>query len=471
VLSRAPGLRAAARLLFGLFLLVIVQDGLLLQAAFAQARSSGGYSRPSAGGASSTSRRPSTYGSSGGGGYARPSAPSYGYSGGSAGDRAMSRQGSSRALQDWQGSQRRPSPSYGWGGGAAQPPPQIDRRPSPSYGWGSGWGAPSGSTVTNTLLLWTLLNSLSRPDNADYFRNNQNDPTYRQWRQEAEQRAATDPAVADKLRQLDAQLATRPPPPPANSGDGLLWLVLFVGGAVLVLLWVARRRAARRTPGSGGDSGASPATAGLRVGMTFTLDPTPFVLAGGVTKVQPPVGGTTSAEAVSVLRDGGAVLYRLYLPGRQSFMQIHAAAAGALDECRYFSQIDEVTPADAQEWGFWLDPAAGMIGWPAFQTKDGKTYGRAWLPGESRIAPRTMDESLQALGGTTSRSLQMMLYAAPTGAAPPAPATEYVLVAAVQESDHAWVEIHAGIDVNPAALALPSVPLEPGSLDSNRRSA
>ena len=47
-----------------------------------------------------------------------------------------------------------------------------------------------------------------------------------------------------------------------------------------------------------------------------------------------------------------------------------------------------------------------------------------------------------------------MLYAAPTGAAAPAPQTEYVLVAAVEAGGQAWVEVHAGIDVNPAALSL-----------------
>ena len=54
-----------------------------------------------------------------------------------------------------------------------------------------------------------------------------------------------------------------------------------------------------------------------------------------------------------------------------------------------------------------------------------------------------------------------MLYARPTGAAPPAPQSEYVMVAAVEDAGQAWVEILAGIDVNPAALTLPSVPLKP----------
>jgi hypothetical protein len=50
-----------------------------------------------------------------------------------------------------------------------------------------------------------------------------------------------------------------------------------------------------------------------------------------------------------------------------------------------------------------------------------------------------------------------MLYAGPTGAAPPAPSSEYVMVAAVEDGSQAWVEIHAGIDVNPASLTLPPV--------------
>ena len=116
-------------------------------------------------------------------------------------------------------------------------------------------------------------------------------------------------------------------------------------------------------------------------------------------------------------------------------------------------------PANQDEWGEWLDPAQGMIGWPAFQTKDGKNYDRAWAPGQTRIPPRQQTETVQTLGGVTQRRLQAMLYAGPTGAAPPAPPSEYVMVAAVEDRSQAWVEIHAGIDVNPAALTLPSVPL------------
>ena len=89
-----------------------------------------------------------------------------------------------------------------------------------------------------------------------------------------------------------------------------------------------------------------------------------------------------SVEAVGLLRDGAVLLHRLYLPGGKAFFQLHLGAGGQPDECRYFSRLDEVTPADGQEWGAWLDPAEGMIGWPSFQTKDGKMYGRVWAPSD-----------------------------------------------------------------------------------------
>jgi len=166
-----------------------------------------------------------------------------------------------------------------------------------------------------------------------------------------------------------------------------------------------------------------------------------------------------SVEAVGLLQDGGAQLHRLYLPGRSGFFQLHLDAGGAPDECRYFSRLDEVQPASQTEWGEWLDPAQGMIGWPAFQTKDGQSYQRAWAPGQARIPPRQQTETVETTDGQSQRRLQAMLYARPTGAASPAPQAEYVLVAAVEDAGQAWVEIVVGIDINPAALSLPAVSL------------
>ena len=387
------------------------------------------------------------------GGYSRPSVTRGGGGASGGGDTAFSRGAASEALQRYRASRepprRPPVAAPGTSGWADQ------RRPSPYYAPQYGGGGGGGDF--GTMALWALLGALSASDRAKYAREHQDDPAYLQWRAQAQQQAARDPAIAQQLQQMDPAAAARPPPQGGMGGIG--WLVVFAAGAGLVLLWRARRYAARAPPvGLRGS-----ASTRWRVGMTLPLDPTPFLLAAGATHVQPPPGegGMISVEAVGLLADAAAQLHRLYLPGRAQFFQIHLGPRGTADECRYFSRLDEVTPASEADWAAWLDPAQGMIGWPAFQTKDGKIYGRAWAPGAARIPPRQMQETVESPQGTVQRQLQAMLYAAPTGAAAPAPPTEYIMVAAIEAEGQAWVEIHAGIDINPAALELAPVPLEP----------
>ncbi len=321
-----------------------------------------------------------------------------------------------------------------------------------------------------------MLNSVGSAANSQFFRQNRDNPDYLTWRREADRMAQTDPALAEKLRELDGRLAvqqtaanlprvdtTRRPTtqagPDSDEFDVTL-LIVLAGGAALGGLWIMRRRADRSAAPKGVRGLAGGAQSRFRVGMTFPVDPTPFLLAANATKVVAPQhGGLVSAEAIGVLSDGSVQLNRIYLPGRTSFLQLHLARTGEPDECRYFSQLDEVTPSSEDEWGFWLDPAQGMIGWPQFQTKDGKLYDRVWAPGASRVQPRQTTETMQDLEGTRQRKLLSMLYGARTGAAPPAPDLEYILVSAVQDGGQAWVEVHAGIDINPAALSLPSVSL------------
>ena len=329
------------------------------------------------------------------------------------------------------------------------------------------------------MLAWSLLNSLSRPQSVAYFQDNRSDPRYTQWRAEADRTAANDPAMAKKLAELDTLMAQSKAQPtsqratqPDSEGSGAILIVVLVGGAVLVGLWLLRHRAAA-VAGAGPMAGAhglsgEPTPPGLtgstasrfRIGMTIPLDPAPFLLAGGTTKVRPPeAGGMISVEALGLITDGAVSLHRLYLPGRNAFFMLHLGPDGTPDECRYFSLLDQIAPASRDEWGFWLDPAQGLIGWPQFQTKDGKTYDRIWAPGSSRVPPREQVETVQDLSGTTQRKHQAMLYGGRTGAASPAPDVEYVLVCAVQQGDEAWIEVYAGIDINPAALTLPAVPL------------
>ncbi|UKJ76201.1 DUF2491 family protein (plasmid) [Azospirillum brasilense] len=396
----------------------------------------------------------------------------------------------------------------GWQGGGAG----WGQRRTGGYGpggWYGGWRPPGwayGSRPSfglwNGLFLWFLLDNLSRPGYADWFHNHQGDPGYAEWRTEAERRAQDDPDLRRRLDDLDtrlraqedrprdpgylppdiprdvAQAAPETPSSPAQSDGGsgggmgtLLLLILLVGGMVVAVTVLRRRSSGSRSGGSAMTrspwstaagivkakaTGASYEPSLFRVGMTLTPDPTPFLLGGGAIKAAAPegAGAMVSVEAVGTLTGGGVTLHRLYLPGGSGFYQLHLGAGGAPDECRWFSVLDEVHPTDNDEWGFWLDPADGMIGYPQFQTKDGKLYGRLWSPGASRIAPITFDERLTDHRGSRTRRLTAMLYAAPTGAADPAPRTEYVLVAAVEDGGEAWVEVRAGIDVNPASLSL-----------------
>ncbi len=484
------------------------------------ARSSGGYSRPSG-----ISRTPSF----GGGGPSRT--PSFGGSGGynrtapsyarptwtppqSSGDSSFSRDRSGSAFDSYRTQQDNSRRQRDYVPSAPAPQYAPGQYPQRQYGadrsgWfnSRGWSAPAPAYyggnrsfgVWDGLFLWSLLNNLGRSGSTDFFHNNQNDPGYQQWRQEADRQAQDNAELRQKLDDLDRKLAERdseprtpgalpadvPPeiakaPPqrtpgvPSDAGSKWVWAVLLAGsGGIAYLAW-------QRRPTTGGSTVSPPPTNALqsagnllrhklsgegytpskfRVGMTLALDPTPFILAGGAIKVpQPPsIGqgsGQVSVSAVGRVTSGNTQLVRLYLPDGRSMVQLHLDAAGDPDECRLFGTIDEVTPTDPNEWGAWLDPNEGMIGWPEFQTKDGKVYVRVWAPGDSRISPRILNETIESLSGSRTVQSQAMLYAAPTGSPDPAPATEYVMVAAMKDGGRAWVEVRAGIDLNPVTLQL-----------------
>lgn len=429
-------------------------------------------------------------------------------------DRSGNAFGAYRQQQDLARRQReyaqqpRRAPTQQYGGYAGQPysPPQN------RTGWFTNRGytaPPSGYFgggqrsfgVWDGLLLWTLFNNLGRSGSTDWFYNRQNDPGVQQWRQEAERLGRDNADVRRKLEELDRSLAAKegqpkdpnylpPEIPPdvaaapapertpsvaANDNGGgisLVWPVLLIGAGGLAYLAWSRRKAANSNSRSGpvtplqqaGNmlrhklSGEAYTPDRFRVGMTLALDPTPFILANGALKLpQPDAGsgsGQVSVSAIGEVTSGGAKLTRLYLPDEKSLVQLHLDETGVPDECRLFGVIDEVAPTDPSEWGVWLDPAEGLIGWPEFQTKDGKTYSRVWAPGDSRVSPRSITEVIEGLDGSRTVQSQAMLYAAPTGLADPAPPTEYIMVSAMQDGGRAWVEIRAGIDLNPVTLQL-----------------
>ncbi|PWR19136.1 DUF2491 family protein [Zavarzinia compransoris] len=484
--------------------------------ALSRSGGSGGYSRPGSSRTPSVGSGSGSSSSSSSGGYARPrsgGSDSGGRSSGSSSgsDRDASRGASRSALDDFLSPppSRTPSTRERADSGSGRSADSVaPRRPrtdpdDPSgyyrdrgYRMPDAYGGRSSFGIFDAITLWFLLDTLTDSSHADFFRDNRDDPGYREWRAEAERMAASDPDLKAKLAALDRELAAAPGDPgragqlPADvpggaGGGGSLGLVIAVI-LVAVVLWffisTLRRRSAKGPQGKGGDgvartkggdgtalgqaaailrnkmAGATYTPDFFRVGMPITLDPAPFVLAEGLTKVTPPAAlsdsGTVGVDAVGTAADRSGTYHRLYLDDEAAFFQLVLNAEGYPAECRYFRRIDEVQPANRDEWAFWLDKGEGMIGWPDFETKDGQLYQRAWSPGSTKVQPRALEETVETLRGESRRKLATMLYARATGGASPAPETEYLLVTAVQAEAEAYVELHAGVDINPTALSL-----------------
>ena len=507
--------------------------GLVLSAGLAdpawaqsRGRSSGGYSRPAARTPSFSSRPSAPRTPSTSGGYARPSTPpsSAPFSGStSAGDQALSRQRAAQALQNQRAAQAqqeqrrqqaaqpppapRQAPSPGWFGGGDRRTPSYaspnTATPPRGNNWFAqqGWSAPPYAAaaprsfgVWNGLMLWFMLDNLTRPGYADFFRSRRDDPGVQQWRQQADALATDNADLRRKLADLDTRATpgtqadsgwtevpadippeiaaaetTKQRTPRSSSGGGIgfggtVFAFLLLAGAGGLAYMALRRRSgdASMNPLAAAAAMArnalapKPYTPGhFRVGMVLTADLSPFILAAGATKVVPPEASPEGRMTVAAVgRLDAAGLVRLHLDDRRGLFQLHLDAKGNPDECRYFSLIDEVAPADSAEWEVWLNPAEGMIGWPEFQTKDGNTYARVWSPGSSKVAPVAATEEITTAEGSETIRLQTMLYGAPTGLPAPAPPTEYILVSAVERGGQAWVEVRAGIDINPATLEL-----------------
>lgn len=369
------------------------------------------------------------------GGYSRPSirTPSVSPGGRSGADLGMMGRGSAEALRRYRAQIEPPR----------TPPlrPESSRRRSwtpPPYAY----GGPRSFGALDAMALWFMLDTVRSSSSGAFFRQHQDDPGYRQWRQEAERRAEDDPELRAKLGALDRQLAA-PAAAPAPS-QGFPWAVAIVLLAVLAVLWRARRGLLP----AGARTGTAPPSSPYRIGQTIPLDPAPFVLAGQAIKVTPPPddgGGLISVTAVGVVTGDGD-WQRLHLPDGLRMIQTHR------DECRLYQRIDQVFPATPEDWAFWLGEQDGLIGWPRFETKDGKAYDRLWGGGSQRLAPRALSETITDLAGRRESRELAMLYGAPTGLPPPAPETEYLWLAAIERDGEAWVEMRAGIDINAAAL-------------------
>lgn len=432
-------------------------------------------------------------------------------------DRAIARNQSGDALNAWRAQQAPPprpapapqpaAPSRPVYDGAQRPsqPTYVPRQNySSRYSGGAGAnyqsyqarfpGMPDrfGGWPTG-FLIGMLVGAVASPANAAFFHHHANDPGVRSFID----RARGEPGLSDPLGNLDRALAPyagqsrdpnylppgvdagsiaadHPAPKPSESGGGgfggflVILLILAALGLVGFGIW---RWWTKRSQGAGMRGGGVNQAARIigrkfekdpyrpayvRVGMVVTLDPTPFLLLGRSGGVAPPTEATVSVAAISRLEAGQAPLTRLYLAKGGAFIELAFTASGEPERARYFDKIDEVHPSSPDEWRFWLDDADGMIGWPEFELKDGTKFARVFGAGTgARIAPLRWTETREGADGQAQqRRLSAMLYARPTNAPDPAPQWDYLLVAAAEAGRGAWVELHRGIDLNPASLKL-----------------
>lgn len=393
-----------------------------------------------------------------------------------------------------------------WGNGWQPAPARDDYfRRGGGFGFPSGGvpgpvlAGPRGFGVWDAAFLWFLFSNLNRPGSTDFFHNHRTDPAISDWRRQVEQQAGSDPEVRRRLDDLNAALERRradpvdptylppdatpdvatarpdggrtPSPARASSGGGigiLIPVVLLLAGGAAVF-WIVRRRVAAGGSGMASSpigtaagmirdrvTGTTPREAGrrYRVGMTVTLDPTPFLLAGEALRVPAPRQSTTSVTEVGRIGgDEAGGLVRLYLADG-AFVQVALGTGAEAEEARYFAPVDEVTPASEEEWGAWLDPREGMIGYREFQTKDGTNHARVWQPGPEMVPPRVLEEAIESASGSRSVTHRSMLYASPTHLPEGAPDAEFVLVEMTEAGSNAWVTIHAGIALSPASLSI-----------------
>ena len=221
------------------------------------------------------------------------------------------------------------------------------------------------------------------------------------------------------------------------------------GGAA----WLTHCRCSR--PGLAGSAATR-----FRVGMTLPVDPSPFLLAAGLTKVQPLEGsGMISVEVVGLLRDGAALLHRLYLPGGKVILPAPSRRRWSTGRMPLLLSTGRGHPGG--------QPRVGSV------ARSGRRHDRmAVLSDQGRQDVRTRLGAGQQPGSAAKNGGNAAIRR-PRRATPIAddalrrpyrrhaarPETEYILVSAIDATGQAWVEIDAGIDINPAGLTLPSVPL------------
>ncbi|MCG6551095.1 MAG: YjfK family protein [Candidatus Magnetominusculus sp. LBB02] len=201
---------------------------------------------------------------------------------------------------------------------------------------------------------------------------------------------------------------------------------------------------------------------GLKINSIVKIDGTKFIINEGKLKVLPPGPGTHTVVAAGKYTLASMSNYKLYLQSTmdkedESIIQI-VVDNTELISLAYYKVIDEIFPANEDEWGVWLNEGTGLIGYRDFIIEGELVYNRTvGSPAQDYIEPLEFTETvaLDPYGETGMKiDCLSMRYARDVGI------NEYIVVTMEEVKDEtgettgAGVTIMAGIELSEPEIEL-----------------
>ncbi|MBF0516795.1 MAG: DUF2491 family protein [Nitrospirae bacterium] len=119
---------------------------------------------------------------------------------------------------------------------------------------------------------------------------------------------------------------------------------------------------------------------GLKINSIVKIDETKFLVNEGKLKVQSPGPESHTVVAAGKYTTGTMSNYKLYLQStmdKEDESILHIVVENTeLVSLAYFRVIDEIFPANEDEWGVWLNDGTGLIGYKDFIIDGELSYGR-----------------------------------------------------------------------------------------------
>lgn len=207
---------------------------------------------------------------------------------------------------------------------------------------------------------------------------------------------------------------------------------------------------------------------GIHLGGKIQIEQTSFLLGrkGEIPLQLESPGKELIVIAYGQIKYDNAKIYRIYLESvdssKEAILQI-VEEDGNISEVRLFRSIDEIYPADEDEWAFWLADDDGYIGLNEFSLKEDDfpdstppAYFRVWGDeSQYRVQPLEWIEFLhfaQDESQIMKITHQIMLYGRWVNE--DNDIAEYALLDMEESSEEACVNVFLGIEIEPAGIKM-----------------